>query len=95
MLIRKKPTEKSGLEIAIDEVLSDMKGFTSDQDEYAVMVDQLVKLHALKIAERSTQFCTEAVVAAIGNVISVVLILEYERLHVVTSKAVLFIGKLR
>lgn len=95
MLFRKTPAEKSGLDIAIDEVLSDMKGFTSDQDEYAVMSDQLVKLHALKMAEKPDRVCRDTIVLTLGNIVCVALILEYERLHVVTSKAVLFIGKLR
>ena len=43
-----KPKEPTGLDNAIAEVLRDMKGFTSDADEYAAMVEQLVKLHAMK-----------------------------------------------
>lgn len=95
MLFRKTPIAKSGLEVAIDEVLSEMKGFTSDQDEYAVMTDQLVKLYALKEVDRPVRAMNDAVIMSLGNVICVALILEYERVHVVTSKALLFIGRLR
>lgn len=95
MLFRKTPIAKSGLEVAIDEVLSEMKGFTADQDEYAIMADQLVKLYALKEVDRPVRAMNDAVIMSLGNVICVALILEYERVHVVTSKALLFIGRLR
>lgn len=45
------PSELSGLEEAINGVLSEMAGYSSDSDEYKKMVDQLVKLYKLQEIE--------------------------------------------
>lgn len=97
MQIRRTPIEKSGIDIAIEDVLSEMKGFTADQDEYATMVDQLTKLHALKMCEKPApmRVSPDALVVTVGNLLGVAMILQYERFHVVTSKAMLFVTKLR
>jgi len=45
------PSELSGLEEAINGVLSEMAGERSDSDEYKKMVDQLVKLYKMQEIE--------------------------------------------
>ena len=91
MLKKQKPP--SGLDVAIGDVLSDMKGFTSDADEYTVMVDQLVKLHALKECEKPRRVSKDTLAVVAGNLAGIVLILSYERAHVVTTKAAMFMLK--
>jgi hypothetical protein len=95
MLIKKLKAEKSGLQVAIDNVLSEMQGFTADSDEYERMVDQLVKLQALKDCERPDRVTKDTLAIIAANLFGIVMIVGYERTNVMTSKAVSFLFKLR
>lgn len=86
--------EPTGLEKAIDNVLSEMGNETAESERYATMVDQLVKLHAMKTTERLRLPSPDAVVSALASIFGIILIVNYERVHVVTSKALGFVPKL-
>lgn len=49
-----EPTENSGLDKAIGDVLETLNTLDAESKEYAAATDQLVKLHALKMAEETT-----------------------------------------
>lgn len=89
----KKQKNPTGLESAIAEVLSEMQGFTSDSDEYAVMIDQLVKLHAMKEAEKPPKVSKDTVLVVASNLVGIVLILSYEKTNIITTKALQFLLK--
>ena len=71
MILKKSKPVKSGLDEAIDEVLSEMKGFTSDQDEYAIMVNQLYKLHEVKGLNKPDRVSKDTIAIVIGNLLAV------------------------
>lgn len=89
--------DKSGLEKAIDTVFSEMAGVSCDSDEYAKMVDNVVKLYPLK--EKDIPFLKrlspDTIALVVGNIIVAMLIVGHERAHVVTSKAGQYLLKLR
>lgn len=91
---QKKPTEKTGLEKAIDNVLSEMAGPSTDSDEYARMVDQLAKLHAMKTAESRPRISPDTWATISANLAGILVIVGHERAHIVTSKALGFVKKL-
>lgn len=94
MFNRKPDPEDHPLEEAIDQVLNDMKGEPSETEKYAQMVDQLTKLYALKPKKRErVSPDTWATVGA--NLAGIVMIVGHERAHVVASKALGFVQKLR
>jgi hypothetical protein len=95
MFTSKDPDEKSGLEEAIDTVLSEMAGVTTDSDEYAKMVDQLVKLYSLKDTDAKKRVSPDTLAMITGNLLGILVIVGHERAHVVTSKALSFVTKLR
>lgn len=92
---KKTPTEKSGLEKAIDSVLSDLESYDSDSPEYARSADQLVKLHALKANESPNRVSADTAAIVAGNLAGILIIVGYERTHVAASKALSFLSKLR
>jgi hypothetical protein len=96
-LVFKKKTqiEKSGLDSAIDDVLSEMKGFTADADEYSKMVDQLTKLYSLKACDKPERVSKDTLAVIFGNIVCVVVIVGYERSNIVTSRALNLLIKLR
>lgn len=95
MIDRKSKDVKSGLDEAIENVFSEMKGFTAESDEYVVMVDQLTKLYALKACDKPDRISNDTLVIVIGNLIGIVMIVTHERTHIVTSKALPLLMKLR
>ncbi len=84
---QKSPT---GLDEAIAEVLSDMKGFTSDAPEYCAMTDQLVKLHSLQACEKPQRISKDTLAIVVGNLVGIVMILSYEKTNVITTRALQF-----
>jgi hypothetical protein len=93
MSIFEQSGEDSELQSAITEAFREIANMTVDSDEYAKSVDQLVKLYSLKETPKRISPDTLAMVA--GNLLGIVIIVGYERKHVVTSKALNFILKLR
>ena len=91
----KKPHD-TALDDAISSILTDLNSMTSDDPRYAAMSDQLVKLLKLKKEiNPSWRPSPDALVGLVGTLITTVLVLNYEKLGVVTSKAFTFIGKLK
>lgn len=94
MFTKKTQTDKPGLQKVIDTVLSEMEGVPVDSDEYAKMVDQLTKLYAIQ--DRNPNRVSADTLAMIGaNLAGILVIVNHERVHVVTSKALGFVSKLR
>jgi hypothetical protein len=93
-MITKSTSKKTGLQEAIEEVLSEMKGFTSDTEEYSTMVNQLTKLYKLKDIDKPQRVSLDTLFIVAGNLIGIVLIVGYERANIVTSKALNLLHKI-
>lgn len=91
----RKTKTPTGIDIAIENLLSELQGFTADADEYSKMTIQLERLHAMKVAETPCRVDPNTIAVIVGNVIGIVLILKFERMNVITSKAMLFVSKLK
>ncbi len=89
------PVEESELDKAINEVIREMAMRSSDSEEYAKMVDQLTKLYSLKEIDSKKRVSPDTLAIVIGNLAGIILVVGHERAHVVTSKALNFIMKLR
>lgn len=83
------------LDAAISDVMIEMNGLTADSEEYSAAADQLIKLMKLKRElNPSWRPSPDALVGAAGSVLGIVLILHYEKLGIITSKALAFVGKI-
>jgi hypothetical protein len=82
---------KSGLDNAIDKVFTEMSGESSDSEEYSKMVEQLVRLYSLK--PKSKRVSPDTLAIVLGNLLGVLIIVGYERAHIMTSKATNFVLK--
>ncbi len=84
------------LDEAISDILTEMNGLNADTEEYADAADQLVKLMKLKRElNPSWRPSPDALVGAAGSVLGIILILHFEKLGVITSKALSFVGKMK
>lgn len=94
-MFTRKQTEKTGLEKAIDEILAEMANEEGHTERYAQLVKQLSKLMKMQTQARSQRVSPDTWVIAGANLAGIALIVGHERAHVVTSKAIGFIQKLR
>ena len=88
----KKPAYEAALDDAIMSALNELNGHTAETKEYAATADQIVKLYELRKKRRVSP---DALLAAGVNILGIMVIVGHERAHVVTSKALSFVGKLR
>lgn len=95
-MFQKKTKEPTPLDEAISDVFSALKGLDEESEEYSAAVDQLVKLMKLKKeVEPSWRPSPDVAITAAANIAGILLILNHERLHVIATKAIGFVGKLR
>lgn len=86
--------EKSALEKEIDRLFAELSEKNSESDEYAKVVDQLTKLYKLKEIDSPQRVSWDTLALIAGNLAGILLIIGYERTHIVTSKAIGFVLRL-
>lgn len=90
--------EKTGLELAIERLHSDMQAEDPDTDKYAKMADNLTKLYKLREFDKNDEQyrpSADTLTIVLGNLSAVLIIVAYEQKHVITTKATSFLQKLR
>ena len=95
MFTKKTQTEPTKLETVINTLLSAMETVSPSSEEYSAMADQVAKLYKLKETDSPDRVSKDALIAAGASILGILLILNFERLGVVTSKAVGFVTKPR
>jgi hypothetical protein len=95
VLINKTPVKPNALDDAIERLLSEMNSTDPISDEYGKLVERLDKLHKMKVAEKDNRkrVSADTIVTVGANLAGIVLILGFERAHIVTSKALGFVLK--
>jgi hypothetical protein len=85
----------SAIDEKIADLYSDLAGYEAHTDDYSNVIDQIVKLTKLKKEAGSPSWAPspDAVVGAVASIGGVLLILNYEKLDNVTSKALGFVRK--
>jgi hypothetical protein len=83
------------LQAAIDEMLRELATVSGDSEQAERIVARLTELNELQKTNSSGPLSKDAVVTAATNIAGILLILNHERAHVVTSKALGFVQKLR
>ena len=86
--------KRSKLEKEIDEAIDVMSVLTKWSDEYRIMADNLEKLMKAQSYDAKRQVIKiETLLTIGGNLAGILLILNYEKLDIVTSKAIGFVLK--
>jgi hypothetical protein len=88
-------TKTDVLEDTIAAALKQLIDTPLGTDEYSAMLAQIKELYALKKSNTSESVSADTMWTVIGNLTGILLILNYERAHVVTSKAIGFVLKPR
>lgn len=92
---RNKDNEwQSRLDAVIENLLIEMQVMVGTDEEYPKMVDLLTKLYKLKEQDAPKRISPETWATIGGNLAAILLILNFERAGVITSKALAFVPKL-
>jgi len=94
-MFNRKPKARPALDEAIDALLARIATEPYDSKETPAMVDQVTKLAKLKEKDIPKRPSPDTLVLVAGNILGIVLILQFERVNVVTSRAIGFVMKLR
>lgn len=71
----------------IEAVIIEMKLLGVDSEEYPKLMTLLERLHELKVKERPDPVSRDTMAVIAGNLTGILLIVSYEHVHVMTSKA--------
>jgi hypothetical protein len=87
------PRDKTGLEKARETALLVLDDLDPMDPDYATTMKHVKKLSELIANERRELLNPNTVILALANVGGIIMIVGYERIHIVTSKALTLIGK--
>lgn len=88
----KKTVELTAREKALAAAYEELDALNADSDEYAKIMDQIVKLEELA-PKKETFLKADTVALIASNLLGIGLILGFEKANVVTSKALGFVTK--
>ena len=86
-----KKDNRTKLEKEIDCLIDEMATMDRDSKEYTTMVNNLETLLGAKGKDRDRRISPDTLAVIAGNLLGIGLILSYERLNVITSKALGFV----
>lgn len=95
--LKRNEPKPSRLEDTIDDMLVELKSHQSDSDEACTIVVNITKLveaqATLKSADKASAVSPDVVATVVGNLVGIGMILSYEHVNVITSKALGFVMK--
>ena len=86
---------KHQLDRSISRLICEMDNFDVSDEEYDVCLHQLERLSALRSADRPRPVSMDGLVAGVANIIIVCIIVNHERVGVLTSKALPLLMRLK
>jgi hypothetical protein len=95
MFAKTAKEKKINLQDVIDVLQARLIELDPNNEEYKKLVDKLSMLYAAKKGNAPARVSPDAIVAAAASIIGVLLIINHERVGIVTSKALGFIPKVR
>jgi hypothetical protein len=94
-MLHKLKRTPSDLDLLTSEILTEMKACNADSDEFKVMLKRLERVYKLKTIDGQKRVSPDVVASIAGNLAGIVLILHFEKVNVVASKALGFVMKLK
>lgn len=91
-MFKKNDDKDPRLDEAIGEALESLNPY---DDDYVKKVEAVERLYKLKEVNNPRSVSPDTIAIVLGNLLGVILIVSHERTHVLTSKALSFVQKLR
>ena len=86
-MFQKPSAEKTGLENTIDNLITQMSNEEGHTESYSAMVRNLETLYKLKAEDKPDRVKLDTIAVVAGNLLGVLIIVGFEKSHVMTSKA--------
>jgi predicted type IV restriction endonuclease len=86
-------TKKISIDDEVEHVLVALSALAPDSEEYSATVKNLKELCEARSKKASRLVELDTIIAAGTNILGILLILSYEQLHVISTKAIGFIVK--
>lgn len=90
-ITKPKRDKRTNLQKEIDSVVLMMSKTYPQTEEYSAMAKNLETLMNAQSKQRVNEITRDTIVIVAGNLLGIALILGYEQMHVVTSKALGFV----
>lgn len=87
MFTTKKIENPSLLEESITSAFNQLEAHDAGTEEYAAILDKIERLEALRPKKKELSVSGDAIIGAATNVLGLVLVLNYEKIGVISSKA--------
>lgn len=94
-MFNRKPAENTLADEAIENAYNELKGYDADSEEYAQIIEQIVKMHEMQVKQTPDRISKDTLLMVLGNLAGIVVIVGHERAHIVTSKAMSLIRSAR
>jgi hypothetical protein len=88
-----KKTDPSDLETEITALFEKLQKMSPASDEYDKTTDQIAKLYKLKETDSKSRVSPDVLFGSAVNLAGILLIINFEHAHALTSKALGFVGK--
>lgn len=83
------------IDVAIDEVLEEMRALNPASDAYTAMAKNLETLEKARAQHRAKRPTGDQVLGVVANVAGMVMILNYEKVGIIATKAFSILPKVR
>jgi hypothetical protein len=87
--------EPSQLDIALNRAYAALSNLQETDEQYAQILDHIVKLHKMKNDERTSQVSPDTWATIGANLVGILLIIRHEHVNVITSRAMNLVTKLK
>lgn len=92
-MFKKKPKERTALELAIDDLIEKMMLSEAGSAEHSAIAKDVEVLQKAKSHEKDKSINPDVALTVGGNLAGILAILSFEKFNVVTSKAIGFVLK--
>lgn len=92
-MFNREPKIPTRLEVRCDEALNKLKDHDIGSKEYGEILDRVVKLHKMKEEEKPESVSKDTQVRIAANLLGILLIISHERIHLINTQAMKFVGK--
>jgi hypothetical protein len=85
--------QKSNLDVEIDHVIDALNHLSPDADAYGDAVKNLEVLMKVRDCRNTPKISYDTIIIAATNILGIVLIMSFEQIHVIGTKAIGFVLK--
>lgn len=97
MFTPKFKTAPTKLEVELDELFDALDGLPKGSKEYSEISAQILSLYKLKEVDNNSKnrISADKMAEVAGSLLGILAVIQYERIHAISTKAIGFVSKLR